>query len=76
MLQVEGRKHWKIYAPRDLDETLPLESSRNFTDKDFANFKPIFDGWLEQGDILYVPRGFIHQVLFSYLEFLTIYFFL
>nr|CAD2196721.1 unnamed protein product [Meloidogyne enterolobii] len=61
MLQVEGRKHWKIYAPRDLDETLPLESSRNFTDKDFANFKPIFDGWLEQGDILYVPRGFIHQ---------------
>ncbi|CAK5025472.1 unnamed protein product [Meloidogyne enterolobii] len=61
MLQVEGRKHWKIYAPRDLDETLPLESSRNFTDKDFANFKPIFDGWLEQGDILYVPRGFTHQ---------------
>lgn len=23
--------------------------------------KPTFDGWLEQGDILYLPRGFIHQ---------------
>uniref|UniRef100_F1L3U9 Bifunctional lysine-specific demethylase and histidyl-hydroxylase n=1 Tax=Ascaris suum TaxID=6253 RepID=F1L3U9_ASCSU len=22
---------------------------------------PIFDGWIEHGDLLYIPRGFIHQ---------------
>lgn len=61
MLQTEGRKHWKIYAPESLDDTLPLESSDNFKDSDFADRKPVFDGWLDQGDVLYVPRGFIHQ---------------
>ncbi|CAK5059776.1 unnamed protein product [Meloidogyne enterolobii] len=61
ILQTEGRKHWKIYAPESLDDTLPLESSDNLNESDFMEREPVFDGWLDQGDVLYVPRGFIHQ---------------
>lgn len=61
MLQTEGKKYWKIYGPEESDDALPLESSGNFTDADFADRKPVFEGWLEEGDTLYVPRGFIHQ---------------
>ena len=62
MVQVEGKKYWKVYAPESADDTLPLESSGNFSDADFAERQPVFEGWLEQGDTLYVPRGFVHQV--------------
>ncbi|KAI1720601.1 cupin superfamily protein domain-containing protein [Ditylenchus destructor] len=61
LLQTEGRKHWKVYAPPNEDSTLPMVSSENFTDSDFLNRKPAFNGWLEAGDLLYLPRGFIHQ---------------
>uniref|UniRef100_A0A1I8C2U1 Bifunctional lysine-specific demethylase and histidyl-hydroxylase n=1 Tax=Meloidogyne hapla TaxID=6305 RepID=A0A1I8C2U1_MELHA len=56
MLQTEGRKHWKIYAPESLED-----SNDTFKDSDFTDLLPVFDGWLDQGDVLYVPRGFIHQ---------------
>jgi lysine-specific demethylase/histidyl-hydroxylase NO66 len=59
ILQTEGRKHWKVFVPEELH---PLESSGNFTDSDFDGQVPVFNGWLDQGDILYIPRGFIHQV--------------
>lgn len=62
-MQTEGRKHWKIYAPESLDDALPLESSDNLNESDFMEREPVFDGWLDQGDVLYVPRGFVHQVL-------------
>lgn len=45
---------------RSSDETLPLESSPNFTDKDIG--EPILDVILHPGDMLYFPRGTIHQV--------------
>uniref|UniRef100_A0A915Q011 Bifunctional lysine-specific demethylase and histidyl-hydroxylase n=1 Tax=Setaria digitata TaxID=48799 RepID=A0A915Q011_9BILA len=61
LLQLEGRKHWKIYAPIDDDEMLPRIPSDNFMDDDIADRAPVFDDWLEQGDLLYIPRGFIHQ---------------
>uniref|UniRef100_A0A914KTD9 Bifunctional lysine-specific demethylase and histidyl-hydroxylase n=1 Tax=Meloidogyne incognita TaxID=6306 RepID=A0A914KTD9_MELIC len=61
ILQTEGRKHWKIYAPESLDDALPLESSDNLNESDFMEREPVFDGWLDQGDVLYVPRGFVHQ---------------
>uniref|UniRef100_A0A914HIU9 Bifunctional lysine-specific demethylase and histidyl-hydroxylase n=1 Tax=Globodera rostochiensis TaxID=31243 RepID=A0A914HIU9_GLORO len=63
MLQVEGRKYWKVYAPASADDTLPLESSGNFAESDFEGREPTFEGWLEQGDTLYVPRGWTHQAL-------------
>ncbi|RHY15238.1 hypothetical protein DYB32_010776, partial [Aphanomyces invadans] len=57
--QVEGKKLWKVYAPLSDDETLPRVSSRNFAQDEIG--KPVLDITLEQGDLLYFPRGFIHQ---------------
>ncbi|XP_068217942.1 ribosomal oxygenase 1 [Palaemon carinicauda] len=59
ILQLEGRKRWKVYAPRNDDEVLPDYSSPNLTDKIIG--KPILDTILEPGDLLYFPRGYIHQ---------------
>lgn len=59
VLQVEGKKHWRVYAPRSVEETLPRVSSPNFRQEDIG--EPIMDIVLEPGDLLYFPRGFIHQ---------------
>ncbi|ETV71122.1 hypothetical protein H257_13520 [Aphanomyces astaci] len=59
LLQVEGKKLWKVYAPLSDDETLPRHSSRNFAQDEIG--KPVLDITLEQGDLLYFPRGFVHQ---------------
>ena len=48
------------YLCRSPDEALPLESSPNFTNKDIG--EPILDAILQPGDLLYFPRGTIHQV--------------
>uniref|UniRef100_A0A0K0DBN2 Bifunctional lysine-specific demethylase and histidyl-hydroxylase n=1 Tax=Angiostrongylus cantonensis TaxID=6313 RepID=A0A0K0DBN2_ANGCA len=66
LLQLEGRKYWKVYAPDSVSDELPRESSGNFTDGDLKNRKPTFEGWIDAGDLLYIPRGFIHQVGFQY----------
>ncbi|VDK20817.1 unnamed protein product [Anisakis simplex] len=62
LMQVEGRKHWKVFAPVGEGDALPRDSSGNFSDSDLAGRTPVFDGWIEQGDLIYIPRGFIHQV--------------
>eukprot|EP00794_Sanderia_malayensis_P020471 gene20471-22487_t len=59
ILQLEGRKHWKLYSPRNITESLPRYSSENFTQDEVG--EPILDKILEPGDCLYFPRGFIHQ---------------
>ncbi|XP_061172709.1 ribosomal oxygenase 1-like isoform X1 [Saccostrea echinata] len=59
ILQLEGRKHWRLYSPRTDNEVLPRFSSGNFTEKDLG--KPILDTVLDPGDLLYFPRGTIHQ---------------
>ncbi|XP_077302676.1 bifunctional lysine-specific demethylase and histidyl-hydroxylase NO66 isoform X2 [Arctopsyche grandis] len=59
VLQIEGKKLWKIYAPLSQDEVLPRISSKNFTPEEVGN--PIMEVVLEAGDVLYFPRGFIHQ---------------
>ncbi|EQC33644.1 hypothetical protein SDRG_08748 [Saprolegnia diclina VS20] len=59
LLQVEGKKQWKVYAPLSDDETLPRTSSRNFKQDEIGS--PIVDVLVEQGDLIYFPRGFIHQ---------------
>ncbi|VDM53589.1 unnamed protein product [Angiostrongylus costaricensis] len=65
LLQLEGRKYWKVFAPDSISDELPRESSGNFTDDDMKNRKPTFEGWIEAGDLLYIPRGFIHQATTS-----------
>ncbi|XP_051510283.1 ribosomal oxygenase 1 [Myxocyprinus asiaticus] len=59
VVQLEGKKHWRVYNPRSEDEVLPLVSSPNFSQAEIG--QPIMDVVLEAGDLLYFPRGFIHQ---------------
>uniref|UniRef100_UPI0037E8B871 ribosomal oxygenase 1 n=1 Tax=Semicossyphus pulcher TaxID=241346 RepID=UPI0037E8B871 len=59
VVQLEGKKHWRVYNPRTEDEILPVLSSPNFDQSDIG--KPILEVVLEAGDLLYFPRGFIHQ---------------
>ncbi|KAK6999567.1 bifunctional lysine-specific demethylase and histidyl-hydroxylase NO66-like isoform X1 [Biomphalaria glabrata] len=59
ILQLEGKKHWRLYNSRNNDEILPRFSSGNFSQLDLG--EPILDTVLEAGDLLYFPRGTIHQ---------------
>ncbi|KAM3602300.1 uncharacterized protein V6R79_001594 [Siganus canaliculatus] len=59
VVQLEGKKHWRVYSPRSEEEVLPVFSSPNFNQADIG--KPILEVVLEAGDLLYFPRGFIHQ---------------
>jgi hypothetical protein len=57
ILQLSGRKHWQVYAPthihpmKDDPEQVPEPSG-----------PPLWTGILEDGDMLYMPRGFWHLV--------------
>nr|XP_020459648.1 bifunctional lysine-specific demethylase and histidyl-hydroxylase NO66-like isoform X2 [Monopterus albus] len=59
VVQLEGKKCWRVYNPRTEDENLPVLSSPNFDQADIG--RPILEVVLEAGDLLYFPRGFIHQ---------------
>ncbi|RZF35589.1 hypothetical protein LSTR_LSTR005117 [Laodelphax striatellus] len=59
VLQIEGSKHWKVYAPLSESDTLPRYSSKNLSESDLG--PPIIDCVLKPGDVLYFPRGFVHQ---------------
>lgn len=61
LLQTEGCKRWKVYAPLDDNTTLPRYPSGNFKPEEIG--KPMLEVDLEQGDLLYFPRGFIHQAV-------------
>ncbi|XP_067844770.1 ribosomal oxygenase 1 [Heptranchias perlo] len=61
VIQLEGKKTWRVYDPRSSEEILPQFSSRNFVQQEIGN--PIMDTVLESGDLLYFPRGFIHQAI-------------
>ncbi|KAL1447966.1 hypothetical protein MTO96_006540 [Rhipicephalus appendiculatus] len=59
VVQLEGKKCWRLYAPMDPSEELPRFSSVNFGPEEVGN--PILEAVLEPGDLLYFPRGIIHQ---------------
>ncbi|XP_050738942.1 ribosomal oxygenase 1-like isoform X2 [Eriocheir sinensis] len=59
LLQLEGKKHWKVYKPRSEEEELPEISSPNLSQDDIG--EPVLEVTLEAGDLLYFPRGYIHQ---------------
>lgn len=59
ILQIEGKKLWKLYKPITAGEYLPRVSSKNFDATEIG--EPILETILEAGDCLYFPRGTIHQ---------------
>jgi hypothetical protein len=58
ILQIEGTKSWRIYEPL-------VELSRDYT-QDLSQDdigKPVLEVELKPGDLLYFPRGYIHQAI-------------
>jgi lysine-specific demethylase/histidyl-hydroxylase NO66 len=62
VLQVDGRKHWRIHPPVLPD---PLErqpwGGRADEVSAVAEGRPVLDVVLEPGDALYLPRGWLHS---------------
>ncbi|XP_014600738.1 PREDICTED: bifunctional lysine-specific demethylase and histidyl-hydroxylase NO66 [Polistes canadensis] len=61
ILQIEGKKRWRLYHVTDPKNYLPRFPSKDLKDSDLGD--PFFDEVLEAGDMLYLPRGTIHQGL-------------
>ena len=59
ILQLSGQKHWRVYPPRNADETLPKYSSPNFEQDEIGS--PCLEATLCAGDMLYFPKGWVHQ---------------
>jgi ribosomal protein L16 Arg81 hydroxylase len=57
MLQLEGRKSWRIFAPQYL---LPLAEQVTAVNHDELG-DPVLEATTEPGQILYLPRGYIHE---------------
>ncbi|MFC5698724.1 JmjC domain-containing protein [Pseudomonas sp. GCM10022186] len=59
-IQLIGRKRWKVYKPTF---PLPLVGQTSKEHKAECPTEPVFDGILEAGDLLYLPRGWWHDAL-------------
>jgi lysine-specific demethylase/histidyl-hydroxylase NO66 len=59
ILQVSGKKKWKLYRAPEDSLVLPRYSSRDFAAGELG--KPFWNGTLRAGDVLYLPRGMIHE---------------
>ncbi|XP_070164345.1 ribosomal oxygenase 1 isoform X2 [Polyergus mexicanus] len=59
ILQIEGKKRWRLYMPPNENEYLPRCSSKNFDQSEIG--EPILDTIVSAGDLLYLPRGTVHQ---------------
>lgn len=57
VLQLEGRKHWKVWEP-----TRPFPFKNDVMEGPEPDGEPTWDGVLQQGDVLYIPRGWWHVV--------------
>ena len=55
MLQLSGRKHWKVYQPT---RAYPLQDDLEVPPQPTGG--PFWEGVLEDGDALYIPRGWWH----------------
>lgn len=57
IVQIAGSKHWKIYSnpfylPLGIQNNLPFDASQ---------LELLYDIELEEGDTIYMPRGFVHE---------------
>jgi ribosomal protein L16 Arg81 hydroxylase len=57
IIQVAGRKHWQVYNPTRL---YPLEKGKDSEPAEKPTEEPIWDGILEEGGFVYIPRGWWH----------------
>jgi len=57
VLQFAGTKDWVVY---DSPITLPGRR-QHFYSKDWTRVEPTLTATLEPGDLLYMPRGFVHE---------------
>jgi hypothetical protein len=61
IFQFHGSKHWKIFAPNTRSNPIrdmPVRDGRR------SEAGPLIDEFdLDDGDLLYVPRGFFHEVV-------------
>lgn len=63
IMQVDGRKEWSIFGPGLVDPAKPPPRAPWDNLKLNAHpEEPIWRGVLEDGDLLYIPRGFFHGV--------------
>jgi lysine-specific demethylase/histidyl-hydroxylase NO66 len=64
ILQLEGRKRWRVGACADAVYRLPRVSSEDFDEEALRRLCPhLSEIILEPGDVLYLPRGFIHSAV-------------
>ena len=56
-LQVEGEKHWRVYSP---ERRYPLTGDHDPTARPQELW---WEGVLSKGDLLYIPRGWWHEVI-------------
>jgi ribosomal protein L16 Arg81 hydroxylase len=55
VLQLAGRKEWKVYAP-----TRPVPLREDPEQPAEPDSPPVWEGIMEDGDMLYMPRGWWH----------------
>lgn len=60
VLQLEGHKHWRLYGPA---RKLPLVGERFSVPRE--QLGPVREIALEPGDLLYIPRGHVHEAFTS-----------
>jgi ribosomal protein L16 Arg81 hydroxylase len=56
VLQIAGTKHWRIFGP---SQPLP-HRSQSFTPAGYVLPPPLLELELKPGDLLYLPRGYVH----------------
>ena len=60
VIQLIGKKHWKIFEPTF---PLPLTLQTNDRSGHTCPAKPALELVLDEGDVMYVPRGWWHHVI-------------
>jgi lysine-specific demethylase/histidyl-hydroxylase NO66 len=60
ILQISGMKHWRLFS-NTIEYPTNTVSTRTVKPEDVG--PPLFDGTLEPGDFLYVPRGMVHEAM-------------
>ena len=61
VVQLEGEKTWRLYKPRSEAEVLPRFSSPNLAQDELGDL--IAEITLRPGEMLYLPRGLVHQAV-------------